>query len=388
MKKIIKKVFKKILKRFRNKIKRLEANSEKRNRSIKIYKNLLYLYYQNDTISKAYNAIATFEPNNNYSKKEKKEKVKDILYYKNMYKSATSEYYFFDLPSHTEEEIKDFVFGVQRRKYLRYLNPNILHITKNKYKTYEVYKKYFKRDVELITSTSFKQFNNYLKKHPIFVKKPLDASFGRGVELIDSTNENIKKLFEKLVKENGDFIVEEKIEQGKEMKRLNPSSVNTIRVVPYIKDGKCTVHSPFLKVGQNGSFVDNGGAGGILVALDSNTGVAISDGVDEKLNRYEKHPNTNVKFCGFQVPEWDELKKLAEEVAKVHEGGRYIGFDFAYSTKGWVVVEANGRTQFIGQQMPLNKGIRKDLEELIDWKNVQNKNKYNKKEKIKDEVDE
>lgn len=262
---------------------------------------------------------------------------------------------------------------------MRYLNPNILHITSNKYKTYEVYKKFFKREVALIDSSSYKGFEKFIKKHPIFVKKTLNSAFGKGVELIDSTGQNKKELFDKLIYENKKFLVEEKIEQGKEMKVLNESSVNTLRIIPFIKDGKCIIHKPFMKIGQNGSFVDNGGAGGILVAIDANTGIAISDGVDEKLNRYEVHPNSKIKFQGFQVPKWDEVKKLALEVAKVHDGGRYIGFDFAYSTNGWVVVEANGRTQFLGQQMTLRKGMKKEMEALIDWKNVPNKERFSKK---------
>ena len=38
---------------------------------------------------------------------------------------------------------------------------------------------------------------------------------------------------------------------------------------------------PFIKIGQKGSFVDNGGAGGILAQIDPKNGTIITDGKDE-----------------------------------------------------------------------------------------------------------
>jgi len=377
----MRKIKRRIVNKLKREIKKSKDGSQKKENLIKLYKNSLMFYYRKKMIDKAYTTIDKYEPKNEYTKSQKRDKVKDIFYYKHFYGSSITEYYLFDLPNHTIEEVENFVFNKTRKVYLRYLNTDIRKVTKNKYDTYKYYKEYFKREVELIDENSYDKYEDFIKKHPVFVKKPTSSSLGNGVELIDSNKENKKELFDKLIEENGKFIMEEKIEQGKEMKKLNSSSVNTIRVVPFMKDGKCIIHLPFMKVGQNGSFVDNGGAGGILVLLDAESGVAITDGVDENLKRYKLHPNSKIKFKGFKVPKWDELKSIAEKLVDVYPQGRYIGYDFAYSTNGWVVVEANGQTQFIGQQMTTNKGVRKELEELIDWESVPNKEQYNRKQK-------
>ncbi len=108
-------------------------------------------------------------------------------------------------------------------------------------------------------------------------------------------------------------VLEEKIVQDETMSSLHPSSVNTFRIVTYKKpSGEIVVHLPFIKIGQKGSFVDNGGAGGILALIDEKTGVIITDGKDELNNIYKKHPDTKIKLKGFQIPMWNEIKELAK----------------------------------------------------------------------------
>ena len=43
------------------------------------------------------------------------------------------------------------------------------------------------------------------------------------------------------------------------------------------------------------------------------------------------------------------------------------------------MVEGNGKTMFVCQQITFGKGIKSDLEELISWKNVPNKEQYKRK---------
>ena len=172
-------------------------------------------------------------------------------------------------------------------------------------------------------------------------------------------------------------VLEEKIVQDETMSSLHPSSVNTFRIVTYKKpSGEIVVHLPFIKIGQKGSFVDNGGAGGILALIDEKTGVIITDGKDELNNIYKKHPDTKIKLKGFQIPMWNEIKELAKTASKDFDEAKYIGWDIAIDKeKGPVIVEGNGRTQFIGQQITDEKGKRKDLEKLINYKKLKRKAK-------------
>ena len=173
------------------------------------------------------------------------------------------------------------------------------------------------------------------------------------------------------------LILEEQIIQNKKMASLHPNSLNTLRIVTYLDEkGKITIHMPFIKIGQKGSFVDNGGSGGILAQIDPKNGTIITDGKDELNNRYVKHPDTNIIFKGFEIPEWNEVIKLVTKAANEFTKTRYIGWDVGISKdNGPVIVEANGKTQFIGQQITDEIGKRKNLEKLINYKKLKKKNK-------------
>lgn len=348
------------------------------------YSNILYERYYPRHKDRILKTIDIYYKN--HTPKEIEKCIKDMIYSKHIYGATYAEYFMFRFMEKKHRERSNFICNKYRHRYLLYLNQDDFYYRfTDKYETYLLYKKYYKRDLIFINSANdFEKFENFCNKYKVVVKKPVDASLGKGIELLNTKGMDLKVLFNDLLKEHQKFILEEKIKQSHIMAELHPESVNTIRVIPFMKnDGTVIIHYPFLKIGQNESFVDNGGAGGILASIDAETGIIISDGMDEKLNTYKKHPNTKTKIKGFRLPDWEEVKKLASKLVKENPSARYVGWDFAHTTRGWVVVEGNGKTMFVGQQMPLNKGIKKELEELIDWKNVPDKEKYKRKKTVK-----
>lgn len=216
----------------------------------------------------------------------------------------------------------------------------------------------------------FKDFENFVNKHQSFIYKPIALSSGRGVTIF-RLNEftSVRSLFEKIVS-LGTGVIEELIEQVEEMKTLHPYSVNTIRVPTISIDSKsgtkeAYILSPILRVGQNKSCVDNGGSGGILSNIDKNTGVVYTDGADEFSNVYEKHPNTNIQFKGFEIPKWSEAVQLVNELVEVVPSFRYVGWDLALTDGGWVLVEANAAGGFQVLQIADKRGLKSELESVI-----------------------
>ena len=126
----------------------------------------------------------------------------------------------------------------------------------------------------------------------------------------------------------------------------------------------------FMKIGREGSFVDNGGAGGILVHIDHNTGTFNSKGLDEHGFRYDKHPDHGYVFEGIKLPEWDKAIELVKKVATEVHGLGYAGWDLTYSEAGWIIVEGNAMTQFIGQQGTLGRGRKKEFLESINYEGL------------------
>lgn len=310
------------------------------------------------------------------TKKTKLHIKRDMVYCRVHYNLNFNEYFMFgfDTKNRCHFKRKAFITNRNRNEYLcRVGTKEGYDILKDKYEAYSLLKDLYKRQIiKLNNKKDFDEFKKYVKAYPVFVKKPINQSFGKGIELIDSNKyKNIEELFKNL-EEEFPLILEEQIIQNDKMASLHTSSLNTIRVVTYLDGkGEVFIHLPFLKIGQGESFVDNGGAGGILALVDEKTGIVVTDGKDELNNIYLKHPDTGITIKGFQIPQWDKVLSLVKTGARDFTKTRYIGWDIAISKdSGPVVVEANGKTQFIAQQMIDQVGKKKSLERLIGYKKI------------------
>lgn len=285
---------------------------------------------------------------------------------------SAMEYVAFDFHEKSIEEIREFITDKERMRILNAINdPSCFDILDNKIETYSRFKQYYGREMISVTSESdYGIFEEFCKKNRRIVVKPPCETQGRGIRAICIDEyESEKEVFDMLIDDHGEFMVEELIVAHEAIKKLNPDSVNTVRMITYFDGEKSIIHSTFMKVGQKGCFIDNGGAGGILVSIDPVTGRFDSDGRDERGVRYEKHPYTGTKFMGYQLPDWEKARTLGLELSDKVPGLRYIGWDLTYTAENeWVIVEGNAKTQFVGQQCTKGKGVRKDFIETVNYK--------------------
>ena len=235
----------------------------------------------------------------------------------------------------------------------------------DKYNFYKLTANYFKRCVIAIggdrPNGDISSFVNFTKQHSDLFAKPLAASFGAGAHVIKITNhDEAVAEFERLTK-CGEWIIEDRIIQSKEMSVWNESSVNTVRLPCFLtSNGSFHALAPVLRVGRKGSVVDNAGGGGIIACIDIKSGVITTNGKDESGLEYIEHPDSCQKFRGWQVPNWRELLALAEEIHRnCLSNHRYIGFDFAFTNKGWVLIEGNWG-QFLNQYVD-RRGIKNEF---------------------------
>lgn len=237
----------------------------------------------------------------------------------------------------------------------------------DKWKTYERFAEYYQRSAMLIDKESdYAAFVRFIQAHPKFVKKAVRLSKGQSVALVDATGvDDPSALFAELL-EGGRTILEEPIVQSDLMSKLNETSVNTVRCITLKTNEGAEVLYTFLKVGRKGSFVDNGGAGGLLVGIDKETGMLITDARDEFANAYPSHPDHGYDFKGLKLPEWDSLIELTKSISAGISGISYIGWDFAHTEHGWIVVEGNGGSQLIGPQIVFQEGIKQHFLDIAE----------------------
>lgn len=300
----------------------------------------------------------------------KREIVKDIKHCRKQYKTKPEEYFLFGFrnlpPEGRAEFLPDFIKDRVLSKIVGF--DVFSKELKDKYNFYKLAGKYFGRDVMLMNSKggdNLIEFKHFAAKHPeLFIKSNL-LSKGRGVDLYHiSTDEEAEKVYASLSKIGGDWIVEEIILQVPEMAQWNASSVNTIRLPAILNNDRWTVLGAFFRTGRAGSVVDNAGAGGVFACIDADTGILSSDGVDEDGVYYERHPQSGLKYRGWQIPQWGELLAVAEEVHRSLPHHKYVGWDFALTEKGWVLLEGNWG-QFVSQYND-HIGLKKRFLELLD----------------------
>lgn len=292
----------------------------------------------------------------------------DMVFCRLAYGFQPDEYLCFGLEKQSMEGRRQWISDLERYVYIYSMNDiKDAQLFNNKARTYEIFGTYYGREaISIRIPKDYDRFSDFTEKHAIFVKKQVFEGCGRSIELVDIKNIGMEKkaYFERLIA-SGEHIIEEQIQAHDVISALNPSSVNTVRCITFrTRDGIC-IPFTFMKIGRNGAFVDNGGAGGLLVEIDPETGEFTSDGFDEDMVCYEVHPDTRVRFKGYQLPEWDRVLALCKEISLLTPNVMCIGWDLTYSDKGWIVVEGNGMTQLIGPQIVGKKGTKRKTMEIM-----------------------
>ncbi len=166
----------------------------------------------------------------------------------------------------------------------------------------------------------------------VFIKPSIDSGEGRLIRFFDKktmTREAVEKCFDDF---DSNFIAQRAIKQHPDLAVLNPSSLNTIRIVSFFFKNEVHILSAILRVGAKGSKVDNIGAGGYACSIYP-SGELHEKGVNRKAEWVEK-TNEGVAFAGIKVPAFDKIVELIKESHKKLPHFKIIGWDFCVDTEG------------------------------------------------------
>ena len=198
-----------------------------------------------------------------------------------------------------------------------------------------------------------------MQKHSTYIIKPLDGNSGIGIRIV-KTPMTIDQLIEDYP---GGFVLEELISQVDELAIFHPDSINTIRVCTYNTGKEVLIKHPCLRTGRGNSIVDNAHSGGIFAAIDAATGIVLS-AITSDAMIIKEHPDTNIEFSGYQIPQWSSLCEIAKEIAKELPGLTISGMDFSLTDKGWCLVEVNCFPHSLYQEAT-RVGIREETEVFL-----------------------
>ena len=313
------------------------------------------------------------------------DKMYITIYYYWFYGCAVDEYFYYRFYEKTYDEIKSYITKREKVHYTNWLNRiEDAHFLQNKFETYQLFKEDFKREMIYCDSEeNYGEFLSFVRRHPVFVVKALQLGGGQGVfkdSVIGLTEDEILNKYREFLAQNdilnsqhnswggkSAFVVEELIDAGEEIAKLHPQSVNVVRMPTFNLNGTIMVFQPWIKIGRGDSFIDNGHADGLMAGIDPETGIIDTPGYSEFPESFEYHPDTGIKIPGFAIPNWNELVETVKRLSAVLPTIKYISWDMAWTKKGWAIMEGNFRGAFMWQFFR-QKGMKKEIEELIDWK--------------------
>lgn len=181
------------------------------------------------------------------------------------------------------------------------------------------------------------------------LKPTNDTGSGRGIRLLDLTdgvdlisNEKATGIITGITE---DFIIQEKIANNEKIKKLNPTSLNTIRAITYRIEEKIHCISPILRMGVDNSLIDNIHAGGLCIGINQDGTLkenAYKLGWGDNNQTLPEHPTSKVVFKDYYI---GDIQRLLEVAKKLHQKVPHLGiisWDLTINDKNDVVlIEAN-----------------------------------------------
>ena len=139
---------------------------------------------------------------------------------------------------------------------------------------------------------------------------------------------------------NENYIIQEVAEQSDWMNHLCPTSVNTLRIHMYrsVKDNKPHLINAVVRIGKNGSLVDNAHAGGLWCGIKKD-GTLLDFVIDQYSNKQTIFNGIDFSKEYLQVPNWDKIETFCENVMLSLPHMRTLALD--------VMIDKNGVPKII-----------------------------------------
>lgn len=179
------------------------------------------------------------------------------------------------------------------------------------------------------------------------VLKPAWGLMGKDIHFVSANDlDSLAHVIERdeVHDEHDDYLVEEVIGQHPKLDTINPNSVNSIRIITFLTPGNTVEFiAAMLRTSSTDSPVDNFSAGGIVIGIDLKTGRLKKEGFTKPPHGkvLTSHPLTGTEFLNFQLPYWEEVKRIASDAQQVFHYIKSIGWDFAVTPSGPVIIEGN-----------------------------------------------
>lgn len=170
------------------------------------------------------------------------------------------------------------------------------------------------------------------------VSKPTqEGKWGSGVKVFSTHNgilddgSNVVSLMDSYGK---NYIIQERIQQHESMSRLNPTSLNTLRVLSYRQGNEIYILYIVVRIGREGKSVDNETAGGINADINLETGIIEDCAYGTPSEKKILATDVGTVLKGFQIPSFELIKNEVKELHLRLPYFNLIGWDFGIDIEG------------------------------------------------------
>lgn len=197
-----------------------------------------------------------------------------------------------------------------------------------------------------------------------FVVKPARGALGAGVRVFRrsadqltclATGEitSLQELIARLTRDTyfPCYLFQERLINHPAIAALSGSpALQTVRIVTLLgSDDQVEILFARLRLVSGNTYTDNfraGEAGSMLAQVHLDTGrvfETIQRSDDGRYQSVQRHPVTSVELDGFEMPFWQDMRRLVTQGARAFSPVRVLGWDVACTETGPVLVEANCR---------------------------------------------
>lgn len=207
---------------------------------------------------------------------------------------------------------------------------------------------FYSSDMSVLSESQAIDLVQHYGSRYVVIKPSIDSNSGKGVKRLDLVS--ISSLPAIWGGYNGNFVIQEIVEANREVKELNPESINSCRITSIYINGKFDF-ATCIKVGKKNCFLDNWRSS-YLVGVDKE-GALFDFGIDNRMNK-KYQSDTGIPFKGFKIPCFEKMAKFVKENhIRLFPHIGIIGWDiFIDSNYDVKVIEVNLSTPgVVGEQL-------------------------------------
>lgn len=205
-------------------------------------------------------------------------------------------------------------------------------------------------------------------KRKLIIKPTIDTGSGKMVNAFEVQDNkttfndySIEGLFQLYKK---DFVVQEFLEQSSVLKALNPSSLNTLRVVSYLNNNGVHILTSVLRVGKQGSFTDNFSTGGLFCGI-SKDGRLKGKGFGPK-GEVVTETSSGVILKDIKIPNYEKVKNMIKAMHYVVPYFKIISWDIGINQSDKpFLIEYNTHRQGIDLQIAAGPYLGEFTDEIL-----------------------